>query len=72
MENCYYFCNRDGMNSEMPTLCNKFNFKSVIMKAILLENGIYIIRKTKCSTIAKQNDIFSKRNVYFFGYPSII
>lgn len=42
MENCYYFCNRDGMNSEMPTLCNKFNFKSVIMKAILLENGIYI------------------------------
>ena len=30
------------MNSEMPTLCNKFNFKSVIMKAILLENGIYI------------------------------
>ena len=30
------------MNREMPTLCNKFNFKSVIMKAILLENGIYI------------------------------
>ena len=30
------------MNREMPTLCNKFNFKSVIMEAILLENGIYI------------------------------
>ena len=30
------------MNREMPTLLNKFNFKSVIMKAILLENGIYI------------------------------
>ena len=30
------------MNREIPTLCNKFNFKSVIMKAILLENGIYI------------------------------
>ena len=30
------------MNREMPILCNKFNFKSVIMKAILLENGIYI------------------------------
>lgn len=30
------------MNREMPTLCNKFNFKSVIMEAILLKNGIYI------------------------------
>ena len=30
------------MNREMPTLLNKFNFKSVIMEAILLENGIYI------------------------------
>lgn len=30
------------MNREMPTLYNKFNFKSVIMEAILLENGIYI------------------------------
>ena len=30
------------MNREIPTLCNKFNFKSVIMEAILLENGIYI------------------------------
>jgi hypothetical protein len=30
------------MNREMPTPCNKFNFRSVIMKAILLENGIYI------------------------------
>ena len=27
MDNCYYFCNRVGMNREMPTLCNKFNFK---------------------------------------------
>ena len=30
------------MNREMPTLLNKFNFKSVIMEAILLKNGIYI------------------------------
>lgn len=30
------------MNREMPALCNKFNFKSVIMEAILLKNGIYI------------------------------
>lgn len=30
-----------------------------------------IIRKTKCSTIVKRNDIFPKRNVYFFGIPPL-
>lgn len=35
------------------------------------ECGKCIIRKTKCSTIVKRNDIFSKRNVYFFGTPPL-
>ena len=30
-----------------------------------------IIRKTKCSTIVKRNDIFSKRNVYFSFLPPL-
>lgn len=32
---------------------------------------IIIIRKTKCSTIVKRNDIFSKRNVYFSFLPPL-
>ena len=36
-----------------------------------LEAQAPIIRKTKCSTIVKRNDIFSKRNVYFFGIPPL-
>ena len=32
---------------------------------ILLIFCSFIIRKTKCSTIVKRNDAFSKRNVFF-------
>lgn len=57
----------------MPTLCNKFNFKSVIMKAILLENGIYIGVDTNVdkslddSKIQESKELVCCSNVYSSG-----
>lgn len=59
------------MNREMPTLCNKFNFKSVIMKAILLENGIYIGVDTNADKSLDDSKIQeSKELVYCNVYSS--